>query len=146
MRIIFAALLGAAVAMPSLASEAPSVADPTDAAASVPTETTPSVTESYKAFQDKPVRSWRDLNDAVAVPAKKSGMGGMAGMSGMDRLNKAPASVESGSEGSMGGGMKQQGMAGMSHSQKSSKAGSPSKTGTSDSKQKGQMNHGGMGE
>ena len=117
MRIIFAALLGAAVAMASLASEASSVADPTDPAASVPTETVPSVTESYKAFEDKPVGSWHDLNSAVAPPGKKPGMSGMSGTAGMS---------------------------GMDHSKMSPKAEPSSKTGTSNSPQKGQMNHGGM--
>ncbi|MDB5782640.1 MAG: hypothetical protein JWQ50_2555 [Caballeronia mineralivorans] len=113
MRIIFAALLGAAVAMPSLASEAPSIADPTDPTVSVPTETVPPLTESYKAFEDKPVGSWRDLNNAVAAPAKKPGMSGMAGMSGMD------------------------------HSKMPPKAEPSSKTGTSNSPQTGQTNRGG---
>jgi hypothetical protein len=92
MRIIFAALLGAAVAMPSLASEAPSIADPTDPTVSVPTETVPPLTESYKAFEDKPVGSWRDLNGAVA-PARKPGMSGMADMPGMDH-SKIPPKAE----------------------------------------------------
>jgi len=110
MRIIFAALLGAAVAMPSLASEAPSTADPADPTASVPTETVPPLTESYKGFQDKPVGSWRDLNNAVIAPVKKPGM---SGMSGMD------------------------------HSKMPPKAEPSSKTGTSNSPQKGQTNRGG---
>ncbi len=113
MRIIFAALLGAAVAMPSLAGEARSTADPTDPTVSVPTETVPPLTESYKAFEDKPVGSWRDLNNAVAAPARKPGMSGMAGMSGMDH-SKMPSTAEPSSKGQ-----------------------------TSNSPNKGQMNHGG---
>ena len=101
MRIIYAALLSAAVALPSFGSEPAAIPDPTDAGAPVPAVTVPSATDDYKPFQDKPVGSWRDLNGAV-TPSKKNGAGmsgmagmdGMSGMSGMQGMDKKQPSKE----------------------------------------------------
>lgn len=140
MRIICAALLSAAVALPSLASEVPPVPDPTDAGASVPAVTVPTATGSYKPFQDKPVGAWSELNNAVA-PAKKNGMSGMAGM---DHSKTSPESAKRppAEKAVQGNG---DGMAGMDHSKMSPKTGSP-KAGGASKKQEMQMNHGGMDE
>ncbi len=143
MRIICAALLSAAVALPSLASEIPPVPDPTDAGASVPTLTVPSATESYKPFEDKPVGAWRELNSAVA-PVKKNGMSGISGMSGMGHTKTPAESAKSHSaEKAVQGN--EDGMAGMNHSNLSPRTGA-SKAGGTSMKQEMQMNHGGMDE
>lgn len=119
MQIIYAALLSAAVALPSFASEPGAIPDPTDAGAPVPAVTVPSATSDYNPFQDKPVGSWRDLNGAV-TPSKKNGAGmsgmagmeGMSSMSGMQGMDKKPPSKET-SEPSSAKGI---GMAEMDHS------------------------------
>ncbi|WP_438397113.1 hypothetical protein [Caballeronia sp. DA-9] len=115
MRIIYAALLSAAVALPSFASEPAATPDPTDPGAPVPAVAVPFATDDYKPFQDKPVGSWRDLNGAV-TPSKKngtgmSGMAGMGGMSGMQGMNKNQPSKETPQPSSAKGN----GMADMDH-------------------------------
>jgi hypothetical protein len=151
MRIILAALLTAAAAMRSFASEAPSLPDPTDAAASVPAESVPSVTGAYQPFQDKPVASWPELNNAVATPAKRRGVAGMPGMGGMDHSGMsaptATRSVKTDASSSDGQGqMNHDGAAGMDHSQMSPKAVPADKAGAAGDNKKRHMNHEGMHE
>ncbi|GJH18094.1 hypothetical protein CBA19CS22_16150 [Caballeronia novacaledonica] len=122
MRIILTALLTAAAAMPSFASEKPSLPDPTDAAASVPSASVPPIVGSYQSFKDKPVGSWRELNNAVAPSPKKSRPDGMSGMGEMDHSQTSPSTAApSPTKGAAHGNEKAQmshdGMAGMDHSQ-----------------------------
>lgn len=151
MRIILAALLTAAAAMPSFASEAPSLPEPTDAAASVPAESVPSVTGAYQPFRDEPVASWRELNNAVATPAKKRGVTGMPGMGGMghSRMPARTATRSAKTDGTSSDGKGQTNydmMAGTDHSQMSPNAVPAPKTGAAGDYKKGHMNHEGMHE
>ncbi|MFM0327847.1 hypothetical protein [Caballeronia glebae] len=150
MRIILAALLAAAAAMPSVASEKPFLPDPTDAAASVPSASVPAIADSYQSFQDKPVGSWRDLNNAVAPPPKKSGPSGMSGMGGMDRSQTQPSNAGLGApNGAAHGSEKRQmsrgGAAGMNPSQTPAMSAPVGNPGASDNK-KAHPTHEGMHE
>lgn len=74
MRLIFAALLGAAAALSSLAHATPAIPDPTDAAALVPAITASSVFEGYRPYRDGEMPTWQQLNQIVLEKPPKSGM------------------------------------------------------------------------
>ncbi|MCC8405612.1 hypothetical protein LJ655_27780 [Paraburkholderia sp. MMS20-SJTN17] len=74
MRTISAALFSAAAALPLLAHAA-TVADPTDAGASVPVASVPSAFDGYRSYQDRQAPSWQQLNRAVTPSRGTAGMG-----------------------------------------------------------------------
>lgn len=65
MRLISAALLGAAASLPTLAHAIPPIPAPADAAASVPAMTVPSPFGGYRPFSDTDHPTWQQLNRAV---------------------------------------------------------------------------------
>lgn len=77
MRIFIAALLGATAGLPALAhaNATPVIADPTDAAASVPALNTPSFFADYRPYREQKAPGWQALNRAVT---NSSGMAGMS--------------------------------------------------------------------
>jgi uncharacterized protein involved in copper resistance len=75
MQKLFAALVGAAAAMPPLACAASTFPDPSDPGAPVPVVTVASVFADYHAYEDKGPGSWTSLNHAAMDTP------GMAGMS-----------------------------------------------------------------
>lgn len=74
MRLISAALLGAAVVLPALAHGAAPIADPADAAAVVPTPAVPSAFDGYRPYNDSDNPSWQQLNQAVRNKPPMHGM------------------------------------------------------------------------
>ncbi|KWA68628.1 hypothetical protein WL28_19110 [Burkholderia ubonensis] len=74
MRLISAALLGAAATLPSLAHAATTMPDPTDATAPVPAMTVPSAFDGYQPYRDGDGPTWLQLNKAVLDKPAKGGM------------------------------------------------------------------------
>ncbi|KHK59712.1 hypothetical protein PI86_07810 [Burkholderia sp. A9] len=71
MRLITAALLGAAALMPSLAPAQTDFPDPADAAAPVPDVTVTSAFDGYAPYRDDAGPGWKQLNrDVMERPAK----------------------------------------------------------------------------
>ncbi|EOH6072095.1 hypothetical protein [Burkholderia cenocepacia] len=71
MRLIIAALLGAAALVPSLAPAQTLFSDPADAAASVPDVTVTSAFNGYRPYRDDAGPGWKQLNrDVMERPAK----------------------------------------------------------------------------
>ncbi|AOR71628.1 hypothetical protein BBJ41_29710 [Burkholderia stabilis] len=72
MRLITAALLGAAAIVPSLAPAQTLFPDPADAAATVPDVTVTSAFDGYRPYRDDEGPGWKQLNrDVMARPAKR---------------------------------------------------------------------------
>ncbi|CAN0627106.1 conserved exported protein of unknown function [Burkholderia multivorans] len=69
MRILSAALVGAAAALPTLVLATTSVSDPSDAAASVPAVAAPSAFDDYQPYKDGEAPTWQQVNRAV-MPAR----------------------------------------------------------------------------
>lgn len=65
MRLISAALLGAAAGLPVLVHATTFIPDPTDASASVPTVAFPSALDGYRPYSDADNATWQQLNQAV---------------------------------------------------------------------------------
>lgn len=74
MRLISAALLGAAVTLPALAHATTTIPDPTDPAASVPAVTVPSAFDGYRPYSDTDRPIWQQLNQAVRDKPDSGGM------------------------------------------------------------------------
>jgi hypothetical protein len=74
MRLIFAALLGAAASLPALVHAGTTISDPADAAAPVPAITVPSAFDGYRRYSDADHASWQQLNQAVEDKPRSSGM------------------------------------------------------------------------
>ena len=74
MRMFIAALAGAAALLPALVRATSALPDPTDAAASVPTVSVPSVFADYQPYRDEKAPSWQELNRAVLTTPGKPGM------------------------------------------------------------------------
>jgi hypothetical protein len=74
MRMFIAALAGAAALLPALVHATTALPDPTDAAASVPKVSVPSVFADYQPYRDQKAPSWQELNRAVATSPGKPGM------------------------------------------------------------------------
>ncbi|MGN7984898.1 hypothetical protein [Burkholderia sp. 22313] len=71
MRLIIAALLGAAALVPSLAPAQANFPDPADAAAPVPDVTVTSAFDGYASYRDDAGPGWKQLNrDVMERPAK----------------------------------------------------------------------------
>lgn len=71
MRLIIAALLGAAALLPSLAPAQTPLPDPADAAASVPDVTVTSAFDGYARYRDDAGPGWKQLNrDVMERPSK----------------------------------------------------------------------------
>ncbi|KVL19159.1 hypothetical protein [Burkholderia cepacia] len=80
MRLITAALLGAAAIVPSLASAHTPLPDPADAAAAVPDVTVTSAFDGYRPYRDDEGPGWKQLNrDVTERPAKGRTTGHAAG-------------------------------------------------------------------
>jgi len=74
MRMFIAALAGAAALLPALVRATSALPDPTDAAASVPTVSVPSIFADYQPYRDEKAPSWQELNRAVLTTPGKPGM------------------------------------------------------------------------
>jgi hypothetical protein len=74
MRLISAALLGAAASLPTLVHAMTTIPDPADAAAPVPPITVPSTVDGYRPYDDSGRAAWRQLNQAVQDTPRMSGM------------------------------------------------------------------------
>jgi hypothetical protein len=74
MRLISAALLGAAASLPTLVHAGTTISDPADAAAPVPAITVPSAFDGYRRYSDADHASWQQLNRAVEEKPRASGM------------------------------------------------------------------------
>ncbi|HTH75705.1 MAG TPA: hypothetical protein VL635_14995 [Trinickia sp.] len=71
MRLISAALLGAAASLPTLVHATIMIPDPADAAARVPAISAPSAFDGYRPYNDADNPTWQQLNQAVwEKPAK----------------------------------------------------------------------------
>ncbi|WP_175818794.1 hypothetical protein [Burkholderia sp. BCC0419] len=71
MRLIIAALWGAAALVPLLAPAQTPFPDPADAAASVPDVTVTSAFDGYRPYRDDAGPGWKQLNrDVMERPAK----------------------------------------------------------------------------
>ena len=79
MRILSAALVGAAAALPALVLATTSAPDPSDAAASVPAVAAPSAFDDYQPYKDGEVPTWRQVNRAVMPAQTSSKRGGASG-------------------------------------------------------------------
>ncbi|WP_321923410.1 hypothetical protein [Burkholderia sp. BCC1998] len=80
MRLIIAALLGAASLVPSLAPAQTAFPDPADAAASVPDVTTTSAFDGYVPYRDDAGPGWKQLNrDVMERPVKAPTKGAATG-------------------------------------------------------------------
>ncbi|MBZ5795323.1 hypothetical protein K8353_34905 [Burkholderia contaminans] len=80
MRLITAALLGAAALVPSLAPAQTPLPDPADATVAVPDVTVPSAFDGYRPYRDDEGPGWKQLNrDVMERPAKGRATGGAAG-------------------------------------------------------------------
>lgn len=73
MRLISAALLGAAASWPALAHATTTTPDPADATASVPAISAPSAFDGYRPYDEAGNRTWRELNQAVQDKPIKGG-------------------------------------------------------------------------
>jgi hypothetical protein len=73
MRLISAALLGAAASLPALAHAIPPIPAPADAAASVPAMTVPSPFGGYRPYSDADHPTWQQLNRAVQDKPRMAG-------------------------------------------------------------------------
>jgi len=151
MRNILAALLTAAAAMPSFASETSSLPEPTDAAVPVPSVTVPAIAGTYQSFQDKPVGSWSKLNNAVAPNPRKTSPAGMSGDGEMDHSTmSSPTADTRGNKGAVRGHEITQkgnnGLAGMNPSQRPAKSATDGNAGSARDNKKEQSNHEGMHE
>ncbi|RXV68878.1 hypothetical protein D1006_27565 [Burkholderia stabilis] len=86
MRLITAALLGAAAIVPSLAPAQTPFPDPADAAATVPDVTVTSAFDGYRPYRDDEGPGWKQLNRDVmkrpAKPGNPTGHGGAHSMHG----------------------------------------------------------------
>lgn len=84
MRLISAALLGAAASLPTLVHATTTIPDQTDAAASVPAISAPSAFNGYRPYNDADNPTWQQLNQAVQEKPAKGGMthGGAMGHGG----------------------------------------------------------------
>ncbi|WP_176040235.1 hypothetical protein [Burkholderia stabilis] len=72
MRLITAALLGAAAIVPSLAPAQTPFPDPADAATTVPDVTVTSAFDGYRPYRDDEGPGWKQLNrDVMARPAPR---------------------------------------------------------------------------
>nr|WP_224023494.1 hypothetical protein [Burkholderia vietnamiensis] len=71
MRILSAALVGAAAALPTLVLATTSVPDPSDSTASVPAVAAPSAFDDYQPYKDGDAPTWQQVNRAV-TPARPS--------------------------------------------------------------------------
>lgn len=65
MRLLSAALLGAAAGLPALVHATTIIPDPTDAAAPVPAVAFPSALARYRSYSDAGNATWQQLNQAV---------------------------------------------------------------------------------
>ena len=74
MRLISAALLGAAASLPTLAHAIPPIPAPADAAASVPAMTVPSPFGGYRPYRDADHPTWQQLNRVVQAKPRMTGM------------------------------------------------------------------------
>ncbi|MGF7000551.1 hypothetical protein [Paraburkholderia sp. GAS32] len=74
MRMFIAALPGAAALLPALVLATTTLPDPTDAAASVPAVSVPSVFADYQPYRDQKAPTWQELNRAVTTTSGKPGM------------------------------------------------------------------------
>ena len=74
MRMFIAALAGATALLPALVRATSALPDPTDAAASVPTVSVPSIFADYQPYRDEKAPSWQELNRAVLTTPGKPGM------------------------------------------------------------------------
>ncbi|HEM7850246.1 hypothetical protein NUV26_13615 [Burkholderia pseudomultivorans] len=74
MRLTIAALLSAAASLPALSHATTTTPDPTDAAASVPAVSVPSVFDGYRPYSDADNPTWQQLNQAVQDKPVKGGM------------------------------------------------------------------------
>ncbi|HGO6129134.1 MULTISPECIES: hypothetical protein [Burkholderia cepacia complex] len=74
MRLISAALLGAAASLPALVHATTTMPDPTDAAASVPAVTAPAAFDGYRPYNDAANPSWQQLNQSVREKPAEGGM------------------------------------------------------------------------
>ncbi|WP_272544865.1 hypothetical protein PPH94_019530 [Burkholderia cepacia] len=74
MRLISAALLGAAASLPTLVHATITLPDPTDAAASVPAISAPATFDGYRPYNDADNPTWQQLNQAVQEKPAKGGM------------------------------------------------------------------------
>ncbi|TCW84238.1 hypothetical protein C5O80_14395 [Burkholderia sp. SRS-46] len=73
MRLILAALLGAAAFLPPFAHATTALPDPADAAAPVPAHAAvPSAFDGYRPYRDGEGPGWRQLNRAVTEPARRA--------------------------------------------------------------------------
>ncbi|SMF99588.1 hypothetical protein [Burkholderia singularis] len=77
MRLISAALLGAAASLPTLVHATKTIPDPTDAAASVPAISAAPAFDGYRRYNDADNLTWPQLNQAVQ--GKPAGGGIMHG-------------------------------------------------------------------
>lgn len=89
MRLISAALLGAAATLPSLAHAATTIPDPTDAAAPVQAITNASAFDGYRAYRDGDGPTWLQMNNAVLEKRVKGSV---------KRGGTSPAQVDSNSK------------------------------------------------
>jgi hypothetical protein len=72
--MFISALAGAAALLPTLVHATTPLPDPTDAAASVPTVSVPSVFADYQPYRDQKAPSWLELNRAVTTSPGMPGM------------------------------------------------------------------------
>jgi hypothetical protein len=72
--MFISALAGAAALLPTLVHATTPFPDPTDAAASVPTVSVPSVFADYQPYRDQKAPSWLELNRAVTTSPGMPGM------------------------------------------------------------------------
>lgn len=88
MRLISAALLGAAASLPTLVHATTTIPDPTDAAASIPAISAPSAFDGYRPYNDADNPTWQQLNQAVREKPAQDRMtrgGAMAHGGGMNK-------------------------------------------------------------
>lgn len=74
MRTFIAALLGVAALLPALVHATTTLPDPTNATASVPAVSVPSVFADYQPYRDQKTPTWQELNRAVTTAPGKPGM------------------------------------------------------------------------
>ncbi|NRO95307.1 hypothetical protein GWC77_05065 [Paraburkholderia sp. NMBU_R16] len=74
MRLISAALLGAAATLPALVYATTTIPDPTDAAVPVPAVTVPSAFDGYRAYREGDGPAWQQLNRDVLDKSTMTGM------------------------------------------------------------------------
>jgi hypothetical protein len=74
MRLISAALLGAAATLPPLAHATTTIPDPTEAAASAPAAANTSAFDGYQPYRDGDGRTWLQMNEAVLDNPARGGV------------------------------------------------------------------------